>query len=218
MNFWDELSLPWQACLDLAWEVYCDDCFPIGAVVVNKDGNILTRGRNRIYEKQKEGRHTRGAVLAHAELEALLKVNTDSIDPHSCVLYSTTEPCPMCLGTFYMSGIRNLHFGSRDPFGGSANLLGTTWYLSRKPIKVIPPQNRLLELIIMAMFIEQDFQNHNGDLPRLMDEFYKRWMDVVPECVPFGRVLFDTGTLSQARINRVTTAIMLDLVLEKVSS
>ena len=39
MRFWDELSPPWQACMDLAWEAYCDDCFPIGAVVVSADGD-----------------------------------------------------------------------------------------------------------------------------------------------------------------------------------
>ena len=120
MRFWDELSLPWQACMDQAWEAYCDDCFPIGAVVVDKDGKILSRGRNRIYEKQKGGRHLRGAELAHAEVEALLHIDFDAIDPHSCALYTTTEPCPMCMGTFYMSGIRTLHFGSRDPWAGSA--------------------------------------------------------------------------------------------------
>ena len=73
--------------------------------------------------------------MAHAEVEALQKLDFDAIDPHSCALYTTTEPCPMCMGTFYMSGIRTLHYASREPYSGSTNLLGTTWYLSRKPIK-----------------------------------------------------------------------------------
>jgi tRNA(Arg) A34 adenosine deaminase TadA len=172
--------------MDLAWEAYCDNCFPIGAVVVASDGKILSRGRNRISEKQKEDRHYRGAELAHAETEALRQLNFSAIDPHSCILYTTTEPCPMCMGTFYMSGIRTLQFASREPYAGSINLLGTTWYLSRKPIKVIHPENRLLELIIMAMFVEQDFHYHLGELPPIAETIYRRWMDIVPECVPLG--------------------------------
>ena len=218
MSYWDELSPPWQVCMDLAWEAYCDDCYPIGAVVVSDDGKILSRGRNRIYEKQKKGTHTRGAELAHAETEALLKIEFDVIDPHSCVLYTTTEPCPMCMGTLYMSGIRTLYYGSRDPFAGSVNMLGKTWYLSRKPITVIYPANQLLELIIMAMMIEQDFQKHHGELPPVAETIYKRWMDVIPECVPFGRVLFDSGILSSARLKGASTANMLDSVLAKVQS
>ncbi len=201
--------------MDLAWEAYCDDCFPIGAVVVSADGRILSRGRNRIYENQKAGRHTRGAELAHAEVEALRNLDFDTIDPHSCALFTTTEPCPMCMGTFYMSGIRTLHYGSREPYSGSVNLLGTTWYLSRKPIKVFPPENRLLELIIMAMFVEQDLQNHKGELPPNTEILYQRWMDVVPECVPFGRRLYDNAVLSKARSHSYGTPNMLDLVVEK---
>jgi len=45
---WDRLSLPWQACLEEAWSAYCASTIPIGAVVVDADGRILSRGRNRI--------------------------------------------------------------------------------------------------------------------------------------------------------------------------
>jgi len=218
MRFWDELSLPWQACMDQAWQAYCDDSFPIGAVVVDKDGSILSSGRNRIYEKQKGGRHLRGAELAHAEVEALFHIDFDAIDPHSCALYTTTEPCPMCMGALYMSGIRTLKFASRDPYAGSTNLLGTTWYLDRKSIKVSQPENRLLELIIMAMFVEQIYQNHQGDLPAFAEPVFQRWVDAVPECVPFGRTLYESRTLLGARLDRISTANMLDLVVERAHS
>ena len=44
----------------------------------------------------------------------------------ACIVYTTTEPCPLCMGALYMSGVRGLRFTSRDPWAGSANLLGTT--------------------------------------------------------------------------------------------
>jgi hypothetical protein len=67
----------------------------------------------------------------------------------------------------------------------------------------------------MALFIEQGLQNHNGELPPNTDILYQRWMDVVPECVPFGRLLYDSGTLSMARSHSYGTPNMLDLVVEK---
>jgi tRNA(adenine34) deaminase len=136
---WSDLPQPWQVCLELAWEAYCDGCVPIGAAVTDAGGEIISRGRNRIYDVTIPEKRSRGRPLAHAEVEALQGVDYQANDPHICTLYTTTEPCPMCMGTFYMSGLRTLHFASRDPFAGSTNLLGTTWYLSHKPIKVSGP-------------------------------------------------------------------------------
>ncbi|MBN2385895.1 MAG: hypothetical protein JXB85_02665 [Anaerolineales bacterium] len=80
---WDSLPAPWRACLEQAWEAYCEDCIPIGAVVTAADGEILSRGRNRIFERVKPGGGTNGAPLAHAEVEALSVLDYDAIDPHT---------------------------------------------------------------------------------------------------------------------------------------
>jgi hypothetical protein len=45
MRFWDELSPPWQACMDLAWEAYCDDCVPFGRLLF--DSGVLSEARRR---------------------------------------------------------------------------------------------------------------------------------------------------------------------------
>jgi tRNA(Arg) A34 adenosine deaminase TadA len=194
---WGNLSIPWQACLELAWEAYCDDCIPIGAVVTDAGGNILSRGRNRIYENKVRRGSERGAELAHAEVEALRLLDIPAIDPHSCILYTTTEPCPMCMGTFYMSGIRTLYYASRDPYAGSVNLLGTTWYLSRKQIKVFGPSELALENLIAALFVEQDCDFHEGTLPE--GNFYQRLGQVLGEGVALGQRLWQTGELRKLR-------------------
>jgi tRNA(Arg) A34 adenosine deaminase TadA len=178
-SMWSDLARPWQTCLDLAWEAYCEDCYPIGAVVTDAGGQILTRGRNRIYEKNPRRGRLPGNELAHAEVEALRAFPYGSADQHACSLYTTTEPCPMCMGTLYMSGLRTLHFAARDPFAGSADLLGKTWYLSRKPIRVHGPQTPALENLVIAMFVEQDCGFHDGQLPE--GEYYQRLAGVVGE-------------------------------------
>jgi tRNA(adenine34) deaminase len=127
----------------------------IGAAVVDADGRILSRSRNRIFESSADGEYLFGQALAHAEVNALLSLpEQDGEIHHSLALYTTTEPCPLCMGAFYMSGLRELRFASREPYAGSANLLGTTPYLNRKPIRVFGPKRPELEIIIVAMMVE----------------------------------------------------------------
>ena len=73
---------------------------PIGAVIVHR-GQIVGRGR-----AEHIGRHNR---LAHAELNALLATATSLYDfPHDDgVIYTTAEPCEMCLGAIVMSDVIN---------------------------------------------------------------------------------------------------------------
>jgi tRNA(adenine34) deaminase len=83
---------------------------PIGAVLV-LDGEVVSRGRNRYLE--------RGSQLAHAELEALLEGGEAVFTRHDdCVLYSTVEPCPMCLGALVMADVPHVVFAARDANAG----------------------------------------------------------------------------------------------------
>jgi tRNA(adenine34) deaminase len=194
---WDNLSTPWQVALEMAWEAYCDDCIPIGAVTTDADGNILSRGRNRIYSKRSPDGRRRGMTLAHAEIEALNKVDYDAIEPHACILYTTTEPCPMCLGTFYMSGFRTVNYASRDSYAGSIDLLGTTPYLRRKPILVKGPFNLALEIVLMALYIEYDLVTGRERLRQTA--LYPIWQQTEPRGIAFGERLYQDGELRKRR-------------------
>lgn len=80
---------------------------PIGAVVVY-DGKIVGRGH-----AQHKARHSE---IAHAELNALLaaeKFIHDHIHD-GVVLYTTVEPCVMCLGAVVMSDIDHVVFAASD--------------------------------------------------------------------------------------------------------
>jgi tRNA(Arg) A34 adenosine deaminase TadA len=73
---------------------------PIGAVILHR-GQIVGRGR-----AEHLARHNR---LAHAEMNALLQTATSLYDyPHdNGVIYTTLEPCEMCLGAIVMSDVIN---------------------------------------------------------------------------------------------------------------
>jgi tRNA(adenine34) deaminase len=76
--------------------------YPIGAVVVI-DGAVVSRGRSR-------NRAAR-SPLAHAELEALQVGGEALLEHHDrAVLFTTVEPCPLCLGAAVMADVP--HIGS----------------------------------------------------------------------------------------------------------
>ncbi len=86
---------------------------PVGAILLDKDGNELARGRNR--------REERGDPTAHAELEVLRTAfSQSSWRREGTTLYVTLEPCPMCMGALLQARVSRLVFGTPDPKGGAA--------------------------------------------------------------------------------------------------
>jgi tRNA(Arg) A34 adenosine deaminase TadA len=203
---WETLAEPWRACLEEAWAARCAGSVPIGAAVTDADGHIVARGRNRSGEARADAACLYGHPLAHAEVNALAALDYRAHDPpHSCVLYATTEPCPLCFGALYMSGVRELRFASRDPYAGSSNLLGTTPYLSRKPVRVRPPSLPDLEEVIVALFAEWHFTGR-GDPENVVLAAYRT---MLPEAVRLGERLSRDGELLRLRDGGASTPAML---------
>ena len=77
---------------------------PVGCVIV-RGGEIVGRGRNRREEKQ--------ATCSHAEMEAIRDAckNLGTFDLSGCELYTTAEPCPMCLGATLWANIPVVYYG-----------------------------------------------------------------------------------------------------------
>ena len=129
------------------------------------------------------------------------------------MLYTTTEPCPLCLGAFYMSGVRTLHYAAREPFAGSTNLLGTTPYLSRKPIKVIGPAEPELEALVTALAMEAELNfGRDPAIPVLQS-----WRQVIPAGVALGERLHQSGELRRMREEGWTAAQMVDALYAMLS-
>ena len=81
---------------------------PFGAVVV-RGGRIIGRGHNRVILHQDP--------TCHGEVEAIRDAcrNIGSFSLEGADIYTTSEPCPMCLGAVLWAGIRNIYYGcSRD--------------------------------------------------------------------------------------------------------
>lgn len=79
---------------------------PIGSVVV-LDGKIISRGRARHQEHKSQ--------IRHAELNALLAAGENLwMDYKRTILFTSVEPCPMCLGAVVMADIPHIIFAIHD--------------------------------------------------------------------------------------------------------
>ena len=200
---WDELSEPWRVCLEEAWGAYAAGSMPIGAVVTDARGAVLSRGRSRISDPTGEPPALYNSPLAHAEMNALIALDYVANDPpHGCILYSTTEPCPMCLGTFYMSGLRELRYASREAFGGSVALLGATPYMGRKPIRLVGPEHPDLEAVLLALLCEERLRATGG----ADDVLIAAWGADSPRGVRLGRALYASGGPARLRVAGIPAA------------
>jgi tRNA(Arg) A34 adenosine deaminase TadA len=78
---------------------------PFGAVIV-RDGEIVAGSANSVTRDNDP--------TAHAEVntirQACLKLGT--FDLSDCVIYTSCEPCPMCLGAIYWAHISRIYYGN----------------------------------------------------------------------------------------------------------
>jgi len=78
---------------------------PFGSVIV-KDNKIVAEGSNKVTSNNDPTAH--GEIVAIRE--ACKKLNNFSLN--QCELYSTCEPCPMCLSAIYWARIDKIYYGN----------------------------------------------------------------------------------------------------------
>ena len=78
---------------------------PFGAVIV-RDGEVIAVAHNEVLGTNDP--------TAHAEIVAIRKATAKlgRFDISDCEIFSTCEPCPMCLAAIHWAGIRKLYYGA----------------------------------------------------------------------------------------------------------
>jgi tRNA(Arg) A34 adenosine deaminase TadA len=78
---------------------------PFGAVIV-KDGKIIGEGKNEVLESNDP--------TAHAEIQAIRNASKhlNNYDLQGCEIYTSCEPCPMCLAAIYWARIDYIYFAN----------------------------------------------------------------------------------------------------------
>lgn len=82
-------------------------------------GAVLVRN-NEIIGRAESSQHADHDITYHAELKLISQASRslERADFAECTLYSSTEPCPMCSGAIYWSGIGRVVFGCRQKLLG----------------------------------------------------------------------------------------------------
>ena len=102
-----------QQAIAIAQEVKFSGDVPVGALIVNEAGEIVSSGKN---EREKDNDPT-----AHAEIVAIRKASEKlgSWRLDDLTLIVTLEPCVMCAGAILQSRIKRLVFGAFDQKAGA---------------------------------------------------------------------------------------------------
>lgn len=109
-----------RQAIDLSIENIDNGGGPFGAVIV-KDGEIIAAKANSVTNDNDP--------TAHAEVNAIRAAakKLGTFDLSGCVIFSSCEPCPMCLGAIYWARIEHLYFANTkkdaDDIGFSDNFI-----------------------------------------------------------------------------------------------
>ena len=115
MNMKDDLYFMGQA-YDQAMNAYSKGEIPVGALIVNNQGAIISMAYNL--------KETSFNPCSHAEILAIIeagRINKNwRLTGHT--LYVTLEPCPMCLAAAREARVKRMVFGAYDEKGGAISL------------------------------------------------------------------------------------------------
>lgn len=78
---------------------------PFGAVITDKDGNIIAQGNNMVLANNDPTAHAEVTVIR----EACKKLGTYDLSGY--ILYTSCEPCPMCLSAIIWANIKTVYYG-----------------------------------------------------------------------------------------------------------
>lgn len=125
---------------------------PFGAVIA-KNGEIIATGVNRVTSENDP--------TAHAEVSAIRSAGErlGTFDLSGCEIYSSCEPCPMCLGAIYWAHLDRLYYGnSKD----DAARIGFDDAFIYRELELSPEMRRLRTEILLPDEARKAFDDWAG--------------------------------------------------------
>jgi len=122
---------------------------PFGCIMTGPDDIVLLEGENTLITDE--------SSIAHCEINLIKQLST-RIEPHfldSCTLYTSTEPCAMCAGAIYWSGIGTVVYAmSRDSYHKIAGTCDPSHILDVSAQDVFDRGGR--EVILLGPLLEEE--------------------------------------------------------------
>jgi len=202
------LEKHWKVAFDLAFQSLLEGSIPIGAVIMNEHGDIVSTGRNLIFEKNEIPHQITNHPLAHAEMNAILKIeNLYNQKEHIYHIYTTMEPCPLCFGAILMSDIYHLYFAAKDPWAGSTNLRND--YIRFKRLHINGPYPLLsdIQLTIQGFYeLSKRGENH------VVKAFEKQ----SKKAIHVARLLIEDDTFLDMLVHKASSENLFDYIYDMI--
>ena len=160
-TFRHEAERAWEIAFGLAWESMLTDTTPVGCVVIDETGRIVTRGRGRRFAHDPASGQLSYSHLAHAELNASAQLApTQRYDGY--IALTTLEPFLLCVGAAVMSTVGKVEFAGADPYGGAAHLKLENEHTKRLMPSIVGPTDGDLgvlgALLHFAFYVERNVE------------------------------------------------------------
>ena len=128
---------------------------PFGAVIV-RDGEIIAGSSNSVTVDNDP--------TAHAEVNTIRQAcrKLGTFDLSDCVLYTSCEPCPMCLGAIYWARIKRVYYGNTKKDAAAIDFADDFIYrelelhLSKRSVHFIPLMREQAILTFRAWRVKKD--------------------------------------------------------------
>jgi tRNA(adenine34) deaminase len=152
----DDLPAPWPEVFSLMWAAYVAGSVPVGAAVADETSEVVSRGRNRIFDDE-PNEHLSRSRLAHAELNAMMSLSSKQTY-QGFALYTTLEPCHLCLSAALSIQMGRLCFAAHDPYGGAVGkLVPSAAHDTHPAMKIEGPladaPGRIPELLLLSHYL-----------------------------------------------------------------
>jgi tRNA(Arg) A34 adenosine deaminase TadA len=190
---WQTLEPAWREAFELMWDAWAAGSIPVGAVLVDRSGAVVRRARNRIFEDDPPAPQLSRSRLAHAELNLLVGL-TSARTYEDWTLYTTFEPCLLCLGATYALRVGRLAFAGEDVYGGATGRVRENDDMRTHPVLVegpLPgPLGLLAELLPLAFFVRN----------RPESNVVATYLRLRPELVDRAKMVLDVSTEPDSRL------------------
>jgi len=185
---WNDLSVEWKKTLEQAWIAFQHGSLPIGAIITDGEGNVIIAGRNETCENHYPNRRT-----AHAEMACIRNLDIEKYPNfYEYHLYTTMEPCPMCMGTIVMGGIRKIHVAAKDRYCGALHYVKYDPYMQSKRMQIYLEEGEL-EAVQLVQQGYHEFRREKGKESNVVKEFA---LDC-PEAIALARELYEERYLDR---------------------
>jgi len=147
-----------------------ENTYPVGAIIVDENDQIIGRGRNGVHPLQD--------ITAHAEIAAIRDAGTAMFDAKildkKLTLYSSLEPCPMCTGAILFAKIQRVVWLANDDqgFGGYKKMKDSLAF-ERKFSRIEVVEEPDAELKEKQLLLMRQWENNPKHIKNLRKQLIK---------------------------------------------